>query len=229
MPWFSSKFNSPSFFFSFEKMNVLRAIQIFSPAVTSSLKFLKDTGDERFMNVESTISYMKHMYHFFQFHNVSSTSHYIHSLDSTVAPYVHISDERLHWLNVTFQNFIDDVQNSSLKAGLHGLSKETAHALKFTARSTYLCVKFLLEQVGFYYVLTRSFAQMQWKQCFLMYVSEVVQMMQQMREPQNMLCVRSCDVGLLNVLTLPIYTRQLALLVLPNFPGQEILKRQKIY
>ncbi|KAJ3651517.1 hypothetical protein Zmor_017552 [Zophobas morio] len=47
---------------SFEKMNVLRAIQIFCPAVTSSLKFLKDTGDERFMNVDSTISYMKHMY-----------------------------------------------------------------------------------------------------------------------------------------------------------------------
>jgi hypothetical protein len=49
-------------------------------------------------------------------------------------------------------------QNSSLSIGLQGLINETAHALIFTARSTYLCIEFLLQQSGFYYVLTRSFS-----------------------------------------------------------------------
>jgi hypothetical protein len=141
---------------NFEKMNVLRAVQIFSPAITSSLQFLK-TEDDRFSDVDSTITYMKNMYYFFQIHNVSSRRHYIESLDSSVAPYTNISDERLEWLNATFPNYIDDIQNTSQQIGLKGLSNETAHALKFTAKSTCLCVKFLLQEAGFYYVLTRSF------------------------------------------------------------------------
>jgi hypothetical protein len=46
--------------------------------------------------------------------------------------------------------YVDEIQNSSDNAGMRGLSKETAHALKFT--STYRCVKYLLSQVGFYYM-----------------------------------------------------------------------------
>jgi hypothetical protein len=73
-------------------MNVLRAIQIFAPTVTASLKFLQEAGDSRFLEVSSTISYMENMYHFFQVHNVSNRQHYIRSLDSAVAPYIHVSD-----------------------------------------------------------------------------------------------------------------------------------------
>lgn len=40
---------------------------------------------------------------------------------------------------------------------MNGLSKETAEALIFTARSTYLCVKYLINDLKFFYVLTRSF------------------------------------------------------------------------
>jgi hypothetical protein len=89
---------------NFEKMNVLRAVQIFSPSVTSMLKFLKEAGEPRFRDVAvvSTISYMENMYNFFQVHNVSSRSQYIRSLDSCIAPYIHVSDKRLSWLNVTF-------------------------------------------------------------------------------------------------------------------------------
>jgi hypothetical protein len=50
------------------------------------------------------------------------------------------------------------LQNSSLSIDLQGLTNETAHALIFTARSTYLCIEFLLQQSGFYYILTRSFS-----------------------------------------------------------------------
>jgi hypothetical protein len=117
-------------------MNVLRAVQIFSPCVTSVLKFLKEAGEPRFRDVDSTISYMENMYNFFQVHNVSSRSQYIRSLDSSIAPYIHVSDERLSWLNVTFQNYIDDIQTNSANAEMRGLTKETAHALKFTAKNT---------------------------------------------------------------------------------------------
>jgi hypothetical protein len=95
------------------------------------------------------------MYKFFQIHNVSSKTQYIRSLDSNIASYVDIS-ERLFWLHVTFPNYVDEIQNSSNNAGMRGLPKETAHALKFTSNSTYRCVKYLLSQVGFYYVLTRG-------------------------------------------------------------------------
>lgn len=39
---------------------------------------------------------------------------------------------------------------------MQGLTKETAHTLKFTVQSTYLYIIFLLQQAGFYYVLSRS-------------------------------------------------------------------------
>jgi hypothetical protein len=143
---------------NFEQMNVLRAIHIFSPAVSSSLKFLQENKHPQFQNVNGKIKYIETLYNFFQIHNVSSRNYYIRSLNSAVAPYIDISDERLHWLNVTFPNYIEDIQNSSFSAGLQGLTKETAHALIFTSRSTFLCVKFLLQQSGFYYVLTRSFS-----------------------------------------------------------------------
>jgi hypothetical protein len=38
------------------------------------------------------------------------------------------------------------------------LSKETAEALIFTARSTSLCIKYLIGDLDFFYVLTRSFS-----------------------------------------------------------------------
>jgi hypothetical protein len=142
----------------FEKMNVRRAIQVFSPSVTAALRFLKEAGDEQFSDVDATISYMENMYHFFKVHNVSRRYQYTNTLDSSEAPFVHISDERLHWLNTTFQKYIADIQQSSATLNLNGLTKETSHALTFTAKSTYLCIKYLLNEVGFYYVLTRSFS-----------------------------------------------------------------------
>jgi hypothetical protein len=57
------------------------------------------------------------MYNFFQIHNVSNKIFYIKFLDSAVAPYVDIPDERLHWLNITFPNYIEHIQNSSLLIG----------------------------------------------------------------------------------------------------------------
>jgi hypothetical protein len=41
---------------------------------------------------------------------------------------------------------------------MKGLTKETAEALKFTAQSTAECIQFLLQDLGFYYILTRTFS-----------------------------------------------------------------------
>ncbi|KAJ3655480.1 hypothetical protein Zmor_014610 [Zophobas morio] len=43
-------------------MNVLRAIQVFHPTVTSSLRFLKDSGDSNFSGVSSIVNFMEMMY-----------------------------------------------------------------------------------------------------------------------------------------------------------------------
>jgi hypothetical protein len=140
-------------------MNVLRAVEVFAPAVTSPLRFLKDSGDPQFADIGSTVSFMEKLSVFFQLHNVSSRSQYIRSLDSTIAPYINVSDERLHWLEDTFTKYIDEIQIVSANVRKQGFSKETAHALQFTAvLSTRLCIKFLLQESGFNYVLTRSFS-----------------------------------------------------------------------
>jgi hypothetical protein len=55
---------------NFEKMNILRAIHIFSPAVSSSLKFLQENKHPQFQNVDGTIKYIETLYNFFQIHNV---------------------------------------------------------------------------------------------------------------------------------------------------------------
>jgi hypothetical protein len=107
---------------NFDKMNVLRAVQIFSSTVTSSLQFLKETEDSSFQEVEPTIIFMETMYKFFQIHNVSNRTQYIRSFDSNIAPYVDISDERLSWLHATFTNYIDDIQSSSSNVDMRGLS-----------------------------------------------------------------------------------------------------------
>ena len=49
-----------------EKMNVLRAVQIFSPTVTSALKLLKEEKYEDFVDSDATILYMENMFHFFK-------------------------------------------------------------------------------------------------------------------------------------------------------------------
>jgi hypothetical protein len=45
---------------------------------------------------------------------------------------------RLLWLNEEFPHYINDVPSTSAEAGIQGLTKETAEALIFTAKNTYL-------------------------------------------------------------------------------------------
>ena len=53
--------------------------------------------------------------------------------DINTAPYTDISDERL-----SFPRYIEGIQTTSQSIGMNGLTKETAAALIFTAKSTEL-------------------------------------------------------------------------------------------
>jgi hypothetical protein len=50
------------------------------------------------------------------------------------------------------------MQECSKNNNIKGLTKETAEALKFTAQSTAECIQLLLQDLGFYYILTRTFS-----------------------------------------------------------------------
>lgn len=85
---------------NFQKMKVYPAVQIFSPPVTASLKYLSEHGGAEFDHFKSclpTVVYMETMYKFFQVHDVSNRKQYIKCRDSNTAPYLDFNDERLLW------------------------------------------------------------------------------------------------------------------------------------
>jgi hypothetical protein len=144
---------------TFEKMNVLRAIQIFSPVITNLLIYLQQNATSRcdFSNAGATINFMHIMYRFFKIHDASDRQQHIHQLDPDSAPYKQITDECLNWLKTDFPKYIQDLQHASKNCNMKALSNETAEALIFTSQSTFECINYLLHN-GFYYVLTRRFS-----------------------------------------------------------------------
>lgn len=145
-----------------EKMNVLSAIQIFSPADTATIQFLKDNQcrintKTNYSESDSTIKFMTSMYKFFTFHDISDRTQYLRQNNPDCVQFFSAADERLNWLSDEFCTNINKVQIESKRAKLKGLTNETAEALLFTVKSTVQCVTYLLEN-GFFYVLTRRFS-----------------------------------------------------------------------
>jgi hypothetical protein len=144
-----------------EKMKVKLAVQIFSPPVTASLRYLAHHASEEFSHFKecmATVKYLENMYKFFQLHDVSNRSQHFRQRDLNTAPYTDTYDARLLWLEQEFPGYIEDIQTTSKSMGMKGLTKETAEAFIFTAKSTSLCIKYLITDLNFYYVLTRSFS-----------------------------------------------------------------------
>jgi hypothetical protein len=94
------------------------------------------------------------MNQFFKVHDVSDR---VQHFKPQCAPYTDMTDERLTWLSETFPKYIEDIQNTSAKKKMKGLTKETAQTLIFTSHSTSACIKYLLTETNFYFVLTRAF------------------------------------------------------------------------
>ena len=146
---------------NFEKMNVRRAVELFSPPVTAAIKYLAvqdGVWNYNFTTSVATVEYMEMMYKFFQIHDVSDRIQYVRQRNEDCAPYISVDDERLSWMRYTFPQYVDSIQRNSAENHVPGLTKETAHALKFTCKSTAECIQYLLRDVHFYFVLTRAFS-----------------------------------------------------------------------
>nr|XP_050022891.1 uncharacterized protein LOC126516841 [Dermacentor andersoni] len=143
-----------------EKMNVKRALEIFSPSVTAALEFLRGQAghscDYSFAAAGPTITFMKNIYRWFILHDTSNTAQYIHQNNPDVRHYDDSDDSRLEWLELTFPMYVEELKNRSPSAH-NFLTAETYEALLLTTYSTVACVRHLLAKEKFCFVLTRKF------------------------------------------------------------------------
>lgn len=143
-------------------MNVLTAVQVFSPAVTATVEFMKNNNARINTNVDfseagPSVHFMKCIYKFFTVHDVSDRTQHMRQCNPNSMQFYSVADERLQWLQEYFVGYITRIQAESKRAKLKGLTKETTEALLFTVNSTVHCIIHLLKN-GFFYVLTRRFS-----------------------------------------------------------------------
>ncbi|KAM7295701.1 uncharacterized protein ISCGN_020974 [Ixodes scapularis] len=145
---------------NFEKMNVGRAIAIFSPQVTSVLRFLQQHGHRLgapgFENCLPTVEFMELVYKWFVLHNIKSTTLHWSSRDAMRMPFYGTDDERLSWLETECLDYFETWKQETTHK-LQFLSQETYEALRVTTKSTVLCTRHLLDS-GFHFVLTAKFS-----------------------------------------------------------------------
>lgn len=137
-----------------EKMNVLRAVQIFSPQVSAALEHLQENSRNDpelavFGKVGSTLHFMRTMKDWFDIHDTS------YGGTGRKAPITDVDDDRLLWLEDYFTCYLKKIQASSVASGNGFFTGETFEALLFTTKSTVETTRYLLNQ-GINYVLTRK-------------------------------------------------------------------------
>ncbi|KAH9366648.1 hypothetical protein HPB48_000591 [Haemaphysalis longicornis] len=138
-----------------EKMNVLRAVQVFSLQVTAALCHLKENcgGDPSlysYRGASQTIFFMNMMKQWFDVHDT------IYKGSDHKRPISNKDDPRLLWLEKEFTDYINEVQDASLASGKGAFTEQTFHALLFTSRATVDATRFLLRS-GVKYVSTKNF------------------------------------------------------------------------
>ncbi|XP_070395811.1 uncharacterized protein [Dermacentor albipictus] len=141
-----------------EKMNVKRAIQVLSPAVTAALKLLQEqaghTCDASFAGVGPTVEFMDTVHRWFMLMDVSNCTQHIHQNNADCKQFEFTSDERLIWLETSFLDYLADLKSQCLAKNF--LTKETYEGLVMTTRSNVECIRYLLEEMRFHFVLTRK-------------------------------------------------------------------------
>ncbi|KAH7958884.1 hypothetical protein HPB49_006121 [Dermacentor silvarum] len=137
-----------------EKMNVLRAVQTFSPQVIAAIEHLQENtgGDSTlyaFSKASSTIHFMKTIKRWFDIHDTTYAG------SGQKSPISNTDDPRLLWLANEFTSYIEGIQENSKARGKDGFTCETFEALRFTTKSTVETARFLLRN-GVNCVLTRK-------------------------------------------------------------------------
>ncbi|KZS09137.1 Uncharacterized protein APZ42_026709 [Daphnia magna] len=159
-----------------EKQKVKAAMDMFRPAVTAAIEMHAALGTDGFVNVGSTVRFMKRLHRWISLHDVSSVKEQQRYRLPDKMPYYSPLDERLHFLESDFnpqlhewhqeiENLIKSMpdNNQSDKAAIKKTKKkflthETYEALTYTTTSTVACIRYLLEELDFKYVLTRRFS-----------------------------------------------------------------------
>ncbi|KAG0443010.1 hypothetical protein HPB47_015386 [Ixodes persulcatus] len=130
------------------------------PAEVKALSFMKDqaghTCDVGFASVEPTVEFMKTMHRWFLLMNVSNSKQHIHLNHPDAKQFSSPCDERLDWLEIAFIEYLLELKKNSLPQNL--LTKETYHALVLTTHSNVECIRYLLREREFGFVLTRKFS-----------------------------------------------------------------------
>ncbi|KAH7950535.1 hypothetical protein HPB49_025511 [Dermacentor silvarum] len=129
-------------------MNVLRAVQVFSPQVTAALQHLQanfrsDPAARTFKEAAPTIDFMK-IKQWFDIHDTT------YSGSDCKTPISQQDDYRLLWLENEFVNFMKNVQQDRFASGGDAFTDETFN------KSTVQTTRYLLSR-GVRYVLTRKF------------------------------------------------------------------------
>ncbi|XP_077489494.1 uncharacterized protein LOC144100410 [Amblyomma americanum] len=144
-----------------EKMNVKRAAEVFSPGVTSALEFLKEHAGQSchssFAYAGPTILFMKNIHRRFLLHDTSNKYQHIEQNFPDVRHFDDKNDSRLEWLEVTFPLYIDQLKKDATYPRAF-FSAETYEALLLTTYSTACCIRYLLAEEKFCFVLMRKFS-----------------------------------------------------------------------
>lgn len=96
-----------------DKMNVKRAIQIFSKSMTASLETSLKVDPHAFKDHDSMIAAIHFMEMFscwFDFLNISNRTHGYHNHNDVLLAFLSESDERLDWLKCEFLPYIESIQ-----------------------------------------------------------------------------------------------------------------------
>ncbi|KAH6947057.1 hypothetical protein HPB50_016960 [Hyalomma asiaticum] len=124
-------------------MGVKPAVQLFSPAVTAALSFMKDhaghTCDAKFADAGPTVEFMKNMCRWFTLMDVSNCQQHIHQNHPDTKEFYDPEDSRLHWLELVFLEYIEDLKATSAPqnspcTGIHHCLKRTVHPISSTRR-----------------------------------------------------------------------------------------------
>ncbi|KAH6922498.1 hypothetical protein HPB50_015125 [Hyalomma asiaticum] len=143
-----------------EKMNVAKAIQVLSSDITVALEHFRDqaghTSSVSFVDAGRTIISMQNIYRWFVLHDTSNTTQHVHKKWPDTQHFNDTEDAGLEWLEVTLPMYLDELKRSC-EDQREFLTKETHEALLLTTYSTVACIKYLLTEEKFLFVLTRKF------------------------------------------------------------------------
>lgn len=155
---------------SMEKQKAKPAIDMFSKSLTGAIRMHAELHTPGFENVEPTVQFMELVHRWYAIHDTCNTTEFAFKRLPDKKPFYSSSDERLYFLEIEFPEMLrkweSEIQTSIQSIPceekkkikdekLKFLTKETYQALLIASLSTVQCVKYLLDELKFKFVLTR--------------------------------------------------------------------------